>query len=161
MRAAESVSSVSLQLYGYEPQLILSSAPWNHRQRFQDQDRYERYGRKGRDQVGYQGRLGGEAAPASSKGYVSALRLGYSDAPKQNKADTSVVDTIFEHLALPPSPYPLIPYPPFSWISALSHPPRAIRFLPFMYRAATWMRDTPLGWAYVEPSARKKYGLPN
>ncbi|KAI9636856.1 uncharacterized protein MKK02DRAFT_33954 [Dioszegia hungarica] len=72
-----------------------------------------------------------------------------------------VVDTIFEHLALPPSPYPLIPYPPFSWISALSHPPRAIRFLPFMYRAATWMRDTPLGWAYVEPSARKKYGLPN
>jgi hypothetical protein len=97
--------------------------------------------------------------PAKGTSLPSSSHCHY-DA-RQDKADTSVVDTIFEHLALSPSPYPLIPYPPFSWISALSHPPRAIRFLPFMYRAATWMRDTPLGFAYVEPSARKKYGLPN
>ena len=72
-----------------------------------------------------------------------------------------MVDTILYHLALPPNPAPLIPYPPFNWFRSLDQPPCATFYLPFMYRAARWMGDTPLGWGYVEPNARKKYGLPN
>jgi hypothetical protein len=32
-------------------------------------------------------------------------------------------------------------------------------FLPFMYKLATLLSLTPLGYLYVEPNARKKYGL--
>jgi NAD(P)-dependent dehydrogenase (short-subunit alcohol dehydrogenase family) len=70
-----------------------------------------------------------------------------------------VVDAILTNLALPPKGYPLIPFPPFSWISGLNLPPKPMFFLPFMYKLATLLSLTPLGYLYVEPNARKKYGL--
>ncbi|WWD21317.1 hypothetical protein CI109_105801 [Kwoniella shandongensis] len=70
-----------------------------------------------------------------------------------------VTSTILHHLSLSPAPQPLIPYPPFSWIPALSQPPKHLVHLPWMYRFAFMVRDTPLGWGYIEPAARKKYGL--
>ncbi|KAK8844028.1 hypothetical protein IAR55_006822 [Kwoniella newhampshirensis] len=70
-----------------------------------------------------------------------------------------VTSTILYHLSLSPAPQPLIPYPPFSWIPALAQPPKHLVHLPWMYRFAFMVRDTPLGWGYIEPSARKKYGL--
>lgn len=70
-----------------------------------------------------------------------------------------VVDTILENLALPPGPHPIIPYPPFSWIPALRTPPSSVFYLPFMYKLATLLNLTPLGYLYVEPNARRKYGL--
>lgn len=72
---------------------------------------------------------------------------------------SQVVDTVLTHLALPTGKYPLIPYPPFSWISGLALPPKPTFFLPFIYKAATILQLTPLGYLYVEPNARKKYGL--
>lgn len=72
-----------------------------------------------------------------------------------------VVRAILSNLALPPAPQPLIPYAPFSWIPQLRQPPPSVVHLPFMYAAARWMGMTWLGWGYVEPSARRKYGLPN
>lgn len=74
-------------------------------------------------------------------------------------APEKVVNTILTQLALPPANYPLIPYPPFSWISALSQPPKPTFYLPFMYKLATLLSLTPLGYLYIEPNARKKYGL--
>lgn len=70
-----------------------------------------------------------------------------------------VVDVIMEHIALNPAPAPLIPYLPFSAISALQVPPKHLVHLPWQYRMAALVRDTPLGWLYVEPAARKKYGI--
>ena len=72
-----------------------------------------------------------------------------------------VVETILHHLALAPAHAPLIPYPPFSWFSSLNQPPKATHYLPLLYRIARWAGDTPLGWGYVEPGARRKYGLVN
>ncbi|RSH95143.1 hypothetical protein EHS25_000229 [Saitozyma podzolica] len=72
-----------------------------------------------------------------------------------------VVRAILSNLALPPAPQPLIPCAPFSWIPQLRQPPPSVVHLPFMYAAARWMGMTWLGWGYVEPSARRKYGLPN
>ena len=72
-----------------------------------------------------------------------------------------VTDTIMQHLSLSPSPTPLIPYLPFSLLSFLKTPPKSLVYLPWQYRAAHLMSQTPLGWLYVEPSARRKYGLPN
>jgi hypothetical protein len=71
-----------------------------------------------------------------------------------------VVSTIIHHLSLNPSPSPLIPYLPFSLIPSLRAPPKSVLHLPDMYFWATLMSWTPLGWGYVEPSARRKYGLP-
>ena len=71
-----------------------------------------------------------------------------------------VVTTILHHLSLNPAPAPMIPYLPFSLIPSLKAPPKAVVHLPAMYYWATLMSWTPLGWGYVEPSARKKYGLP-
>lgn len=73
----------------------------------------------------------------------------------------TVLDTIMYHLDLPTGRYPLIPYPPFSLASKLSSPPKPKVFLPFAYRVFTWLGDTPLGYMFVEPMARKKYALPN
>lgn len=70
-----------------------------------------------------------------------------------------VVDTILEHLAQPPAPSPLIPFPPFSWIPTLRTPPESAFIMPYMYKLATLLNLTPLGYLYVEPNARKKYGL--
>ena len=71
-----------------------------------------------------------------------------------------VVSTIIHHLSLNPAPSPLIPYLPFSLVPALRAPPKSVLHLPDMYFWATLMSLTPLGWGYVEPSARRKYGLP-
>ncbi|WVQ81303.1 hypothetical protein IAT38_003426 [Cryptococcus sp. DSM 104549] len=70
-----------------------------------------------------------------------------------------VTNTILHHLSLSPAPQPLIPYPPFTFIRALDAPPKHLVHLPFMYRLTMMVRDTPLGWGYVEPAARRKYGL--
>ncbi|WVQ92996.1 hypothetical protein IAU59_000059 [Kwoniella sp. CBS 9459] len=74
------------------------------------------------------------------------------------KPDT-VCKTILHHLSLSPKPVPLIPYPPFSWFSKLDLPPKHLVHAPWQYRLAMMVRDTPLGWLYIEPGARKKYGL--
>lgn len=71
----------------------------------------------------------------------------------------TVVETILEQLALPPQPYPIIPYPPFSWISALDCPPASKMWLPWQYKLGTLLNYTPAGYLYVEPNAREKYGL--
>ncbi|WVR08858.1 hypothetical protein IAU60_005917 [Kwoniella sp. DSM 27419] len=71
----------------------------------------------------------------------------------------TVTRTILHHLSLSPKPQPIIPYPPFSWFSSLSVPPKHFVHAPWHYRAAAFVRDTPLGWLYIEPGARKKYGL--
>lgn len=78
-----------------------------------------------------------------------------------NGLTDAVLDTIMYHLDLPTGRYPLIPYPPFSFASKLSLPPKSKVFLPFAYRVFTWLGDTPLGYMFVEPMARKKYALPN
>ncbi|KAK4687314.1 hypothetical protein P7C73_g2798, partial [Tremellales sp. Uapishka_1] len=70
-----------------------------------------------------------------------------------------VVKTILHHLSLNPHPQPLIPYPPFSLFRALDQPPKHLVHLPWQYRFAMFVRDTPLGWGYIEPQARRKYGL--
>ncbi|GMK55520.1 hypothetical protein CspeluHIS016_0205760 [Cutaneotrichosporon spelunceum] len=70
-----------------------------------------------------------------------------------------VVDTILSQLALPTAPYPVIPYPPFSWVSGLCVPPKSQFYLPFTYKLVTLLNLTPLGYMYVEPRARQKYGL--
>ncbi|KAL1407509.1 hypothetical protein Q8F55_006942 [Vanrija albida] len=70
-----------------------------------------------------------------------------------------VVDTILQSLALSPEKAPLIPYPPFSWLTKLRVPPASSVFLPWQYGAATLLEYTPLGYLFVEPNARKKYGL--
>ncbi|BEI93041.1 uncharacterized protein CcaverHIS019_0506690 [Cutaneotrichosporon cavernicola] len=70
-----------------------------------------------------------------------------------------VVDTIISQLALPTAPYPVIPYPPFSWVSGLRAPPKSQFYLPYTYKLATLLSLTPLGYLYVEPKARQKYGL--
>lgn len=72
----------------------------------------------------------------------------------------AVVKAVMDNVSLNPAPAPLIPYFPFSLIPALRAPPPAVVHLPTMYYWATLMSYTPLGWGYVEPSARKKYGLP-
>lgn len=74
-------------------------------------------------------------------------------------APSQVVDSIFDNLALSTEKYPVIPYPPFSWTSKLSVPPSSTHFLPWMYKVATLLNLTPMGYLYVEPNARKKYGL--
>ncbi|WVF65316.1 hypothetical protein IAT40_000042 [Kwoniella sp. CBS 6097] len=71
----------------------------------------------------------------------------------------TVCQTILHHLSLSPEPVPLIPYPPFSWVSRLNVPPKHLVHAPWQYRLAMMVRDTPLGWMYIEPGARKKYGL--
>ncbi|OCF32452.1 hypothetical protein I316_05878 [Kwoniella heveanensis BCC8398] len=71
----------------------------------------------------------------------------------------TVCQTILHHLSLFPQPVPLIPYPPFSWIPSLRLPPKHLVHAPWQYRLAMIVRDTPLGWMYIEPGARKKYGL--
>ncbi|WVQ73780.1 hypothetical protein IAR50_003360 [Cryptococcus sp. DSM 104548] len=70
-----------------------------------------------------------------------------------------VTDTILHHLSLSPTPQPLIPYPPFNFFRALDQPPKHLVHLPLTYRFAMFVRDTPLGWGYIEPAARRKYGL--
>ncbi|WWC98206.1 hypothetical protein V866_005097 [Kwoniella sp. B9012] len=70
-----------------------------------------------------------------------------------------VIDIILYNLSLSPKPQPLIPYPPFSWIRSLSVPPKHLVHAPWQYRLAMMVRDTPIGWAYIEPGARRKYGL--
>ncbi|ODN80963.1 hypothetical protein L202_03075 [Cryptococcus amylolentus CBS 6039] len=71
----------------------------------------------------------------------------------------TVTDTILYHLSLSPAPQPLIPYPPFNFFRALDQPPKHLVHLPLTYRFAMFVRDTPLGWGYIEPAARRKYGL--
>ncbi|OXG18344.1 hypothetical protein C361_04467 [Cryptococcus neoformans Tu259-1] len=71
----------------------------------------------------------------------------------------AVTKTILHHLSLSPKPQPLIPYPPFNFFSALDAPPKHLVHMPLMYRFAMFVRDTPLGWGYIEPAARRKYGL--
>ncbi|WWC90981.1 uncharacterized protein L201_005920 [Kwoniella dendrophila CBS 6074] len=71
----------------------------------------------------------------------------------------NVIDIILYNLSLSPKPQPLIPYPPFSWIKSMSIPPKHLVHAPWQYRLAMMVRDTPLGWLYVEPGARRKYGL--
>ncbi|ORY33048.1 hypothetical protein BCR39DRAFT_520919 [Naematelia encephala] len=73
---------------------------------------------------------------------------------------STVIDSILYHLSLNPTPQPLIPIYPLSKITALSQPPKALVHLPWQYRMAFWMRDTPFGWGYLEKNARRKYGLP-
>ena len=63
------------------------------------------------------------------------------------------------NLSLNPAPAPLIPYFPFNLIPALNAPPKAALHIPSMYYWVTLAGWTPLGWGYVEPSARRKYGL--
>lgn len=58
-----------------------------------------------------------------------------------------VVNTVLKHLALPTGA---------PWLGT---PPSSTHYLPFMYRLASYMNLTPLGWLYVEPNARQKYGL--
>ncbi|WWC72898.1 uncharacterized protein I206_106862 [Kwoniella pini CBS 10737] len=70
-----------------------------------------------------------------------------------------VVDLILYNLSLSPKPQPLIPYPPFSWIKYFSLPPKHLVHAPWQYRLAMMVRDTPIGWLYIEPGARRKYGL--
>ncbi|WWC63790.1 uncharacterized protein I303_106395 [Kwoniella dejecticola CBS 10117] len=70
-----------------------------------------------------------------------------------------VVDIILYNLSLSPKPQPLIPYPPFSWMKSLNIPPKHLVHAPWQYRLAMMVRDTPIGWAYIEPGARRKYGL--
>ncbi|WOO78557.1 11-beta-hydroxysteroid dehydrogenase-like 3 [Vanrija pseudolonga] len=70
-----------------------------------------------------------------------------------------VVDTVLQSLALSPEPAPLIPYPPFSWLGKLKVPPASTVFLPWQYGAASILQRTPLGYLFVEPNARKKYGM--
>ncbi|WRT69298.1 uncharacterized protein IL334_006282 [Kwoniella shivajii] len=70
-----------------------------------------------------------------------------------------VVEIILHNLSLSPKPQPLIPYPPFSWIKSLNIPPKHLVHAPWQYRLAMMVRDTPLGWGFVEPGARRKYGL--
>ena len=71
-----------------------------------------------------------------------------------------MVDAIMYNLSLNPAPVPAIPYPPFSWFRQLDSPPPRVVHLPQTYRWATLASWTPLGWWYIEPSARRKYGLP-
>ncbi|RXK37442.1 hypothetical protein M231_05265 [Tremella mesenterica] len=72
----------------------------------------------------------------------------------------TVVKTIFTNLSLNPAPQPLIPYPPFSWFRSLDVPPNSTQYIPSLYTWAKLMTFTPLGYLYVEPRARVKYGLP-
>jgi hypothetical protein len=64
-----------------------------------------------------------------------------------------------DNISLNPAPAPLIPYFPFNLLPFLKLPPKHLVHLPWQYRAAFMLRDTPLGWLYLEPAARKKYGL--
>ncbi|WVO15497.1 hypothetical protein L204_103155 [Cryptococcus depauperatus] len=70
-----------------------------------------------------------------------------------------VTKMILYHLSLSPKPQPLIPFPPFNFFRFLDQPPRHLVQYPWPYRFAMFVRDTPLGWGYIEPAARKKYGL--
>jgi hypothetical protein len=44
-------------------------------------------------------------------------------------------------------------------VPSLRAPPPSQYYLPFTYKLATLLSYTPLGYVYVEPSARQKYGL--
>lgn len=85
------------------------------------------------------------------------VKAGWGD--KLLLQPSAVVNAVITNLALSPAPAPLIPIPPFSWIPGLATPPASTVFLPWLYKAATLLAYTPLGYLYVEPSARKKYGL--
>jgi NAD(P)-dependent dehydrogenase (short-subunit alcohol dehydrogenase family) len=87
----------------------------------------------------------------------SKVQAGWTEGLLLQQSD--VTNAILTNLALPTERSPLIPYPPFSWIPALRTPPKPTFVLPWMYKAATLLSLTPLGYLYVEPSARRKYGL--
>ncbi|WVW79600.1 hypothetical protein I302_101569 [Kwoniella bestiolae CBS 10118] len=70
-----------------------------------------------------------------------------------------VIDIILYNLSLSPKAQPIIPYPPFLWIKSFSVPPKHLVHAPWQYRLAMMVRDSPIGWAYIEPGARRKYGL--
>jgi hypothetical protein len=70
-----------------------------------------------------------------------------------------VIDVIMSNISVNPDPTPMIPYFPFNLIRGLSIPPPAFVFLPKAYGLAWVLKDTPLGWLFIEPSARAKYGL--
>jgi len=69
-----------------------------------------------------------------------------------------VVERILHYLSLNPSPQPLIPYFPFSLF--LNVPPTPFVLYPQVYWVPVFLRYTPLGWLWFEPSGRRKYGLP-
>jgi hypothetical protein len=70
-----------------------------------------------------------------------------------------VVEAVLHHLSLNPGSAPLIPYFPFTLIKALNVPPKPVVHLPWQYRLFAFLGDTPLGWLFVEPGARKKYNI--
>ncbi|KAL7421098.1 hypothetical protein Q5752_003982 [Cryptotrichosporon argae] len=74
-------------------------------------------------------------------------------------APAAVVAAVLAEHARPTSPSPWFPIPPFDRLRALDAPPHAVRHLPFVYRLVTVLNLWGPTRAYVERSARKKYGL--
>ncbi|ORX39200.1 hypothetical protein BD324DRAFT_618829 [Kockovaella imperatae] len=102
-----------------------------------------------------------KSAVSGSKGNCEVQQGIKHDWEKLLLDPKKVVETILYHLSLNPSPFPLIPIWPLSLVPSLRVPPKPLVFLPWQYRMAfVLMRDTVLGWLYLEPSARRKYGLP-